>query len=110
MAKYSFQTLTFALAVLSRARAASPSVSIDQRLDYLTRALTAAKSAPPGSAEGLTSQELQELEETAEVAAIQKQIYDAMVAINAPADDLRRLSAKLYDVSEVGMRLACADA
>jgi len=102
-ARRPFPTLTCALAAfLCRARAASPNVSIDQRLDYLTRALTAAKSAPPGSAEGLTSQELQELEETAEVATIQKQIYDAMVATNASADDLRRLSAKLYDVSEVG--------
>ena len=45
----------------------SPTLTLDQRLDYLTRALTAAKSAPAGRADGISSQLLQDLEESAEV-------------------------------------------
>ena len=76
-----------------------------QRLDYLSRALSAAKSMKAQASVSLDSELLTELEEKMEVAYIQQQIYGDIKKSDLNETEKRRILAEmdsgLFDVTYV---------
>jgi len=92
--------------VLSKlAEKESPEVTLEFRLEYLSRAIMSAKSCNLRTAASGEGEFLHELEEKLEVARIQMQVYEALMRINAATPSrhldqaLAELNSRLMDIT-----------
>ena len=85
----------------------SPEVTLELRLEYLSRAIMSAKSCNLRTAASGEGEFLHELEEKLEVARIQMQVYEALMRINAatPSRHLEQalavLNSRLMEITTV---------
>ena len=85
----------------------SPEVTLEFRLEYLSRAIMSAKSCNLRTAASGEGEFLHELEEKLEVARIQMQVYEALMRINAATPSrhldqaLAELNSRLMDITTV---------
>ena len=85
----------------------SPDVTLELRLEYLSRAIMSAKSCNLRTSASGEGEFLHELEEKLEVARIQMQVYEALMRINAATPSgrldqaLAVLNSRLMDITTV---------
>ena len=78
----------------------APGLNLVQRLEYLTKAVTNAKSSS-GADLGLTQQLLNELVDSLDVAKIQHEILTLIAGIPGREEDVAELNDSLLDISSV---------
>ena len=85
----------------------SPDITLELRLEYLSRAIMSAKSCNLRTAASGEGEFLHELEEKLEVARIQMQVYEALTRLNAATQSrqleqaLLVLNSHLMDITTV---------